>query len=134
MITDNYIRMCDKAKQLQRAWKPKDWDRFVYRDSEEMDIMMYLEKEYNRKEMIIINGVYIWLPTQEQLQEIVKDILFLIQGSFIDLYMSASTGHRDSHIICRKAKSMNELWLMCVMYEKYHKIWTGEKWVKGVIK
>ena len=24
----------------------------------------------------------------------------------------------------------NELWLAFVMHEKYHKVWTGEKWAK----
>ena len=135
MITDSYIKMCDKARQLQRAWKPKDWDRFVYRDSEEMDIMMYLEEEYNRKEMIIINGVYIWLPTQEQLQEMMpkSDVTSLVEYiknaelRYHDRFDENAVGYFTGTFI-----SLTELWLAFVMYEKYHKKWLTkeEKWYK----
>ena len=136
--------MCEQTKQLQKKWKPKAGDYVQLIKNKQIYLVSSVEKSKDKKKVVfytnIINGNdswcyleffkdnFVYLPTQEQLQEMVKDILFLIQGSFIDLYMSASTGHRDSHIICRKAKSMNELWLMCVMHEKYQKIWTGEIW------
>ena len=137
LINRNYIKMCDKAKQLQRAWKPKDWDRFIYRDSEEMDIMMYMEEEYNRKEMIIVNGVYIWLPTQEQLQEIWRKEYLKNPnqhgwfGCFVNF---VDTDYRDDLIADEYFGEMNELWLAFVMRERWNKFWTGEKWVKEVIK
>lgn len=131
MVTDNYILMCDQAKQLQNAWEPKDWDIFVYRDSEEMDIMMYMEEEYNRKEMWIVDGIYIWLPTQEQLQEMMpkSDVTSLVEYiknvelRYHDRFDENAVGYFTGTFI-----SLTELWLAFVVKERWNKIWTGEKW------
>jgi len=138
MVTDNYILMCEQAKQLQNAWEPKDWDIFVYRDDKEMDIQMYMEGEYNRKEMWIVDGIYIWLPTQEQLWEEVWNIVeaspsiaftFKITKclTVIALYIGEYI-EGEGHERVYSGNDVKECLLKFIYKDKYHKIWAGEKW------
>ena len=153
MITKNYIKMCEKAEEIQKLKPTGVWHTHSIPHDDGLDDKDYLYvsfyylpnvlKERNiqllkwdNDEGHPIIGSYsdniegaIWLPTQEQLQEMVKDRLFYISGSFKNIYASASMGNRDSHVVCNKAKSMNELWLIFVMKEKYNKTWTGKDWV-----
>jgi len=155
-----YIRMCKEAGQLQKLWKPKVGD-FVWRRytffNEEID-----KRIWNKREEIIIltytsdvdgyfhatrNGetrifnshneahkaTCIWLPTQEQLQEMIlsnpnidANPIWLI--SKFKFFTDRINLGRNEPVI---DGSMNELWLAFIMHEKYNKIWTGEKWVKA---
>jgi len=125
MITDNYILMCEQAEEIQKAWKPVDWDRFIYKDDREFGIAC-IDGRYNKKVMKKVNERYIWLPTQEQLQEIMTK-----QGYFrftlIELFYHFANSIFKTN--SSQKFSMNELWLAFVMHEKYNKVWTGEKWV-----
>lgn len=126
MITKNYIKMCEENEEIQKEWKPTLGDWVYLKNVASNYKISLIANEY--PPMRYYRNKSTWLPTQEQLQEMVKDWLFYITGSFTDIYASASTGNRDSHVVCNKAKSMNELWLIFVMKERYHKIWTGKKW------
>ena len=125
-MNKNYIKMCEHAEEIQKVCKYEGGEHFV-NVAQEIEIMPFglIEKMKEWYKYYY----HIWLPTQEQLQEMVKDRLFYISGSFKDIYASASTGNRDSHVVCKKAKSMNELWLAFVMKEKYNKMWNGKTWV-----
>jgi len=70
MINDNYIKMCEQAEEIQKAWKPKMDDKFF--DCFDSEIRtLACSKPLNEREIIM--GKWkeeaIWLPTQEQLQE-----------------------------------------------------------------
>lgn len=76
-------------------------------------------------------GKLIWLPRQDQLQEMVNTYLFHIWNTGHEtFYASASTGQKDSHRI-GVFNSMEQLWLAFVMHEKFQKYWSEEKeiWV-----
>jgi len=85
-----------------------------------------------------LNVVY--LPTQERLQEMILKIFspfakIIKFSEFVSNYVKLyrDTKYEDLYwrdLYPTAIESMNELWLMYVMYEKYHKIWTGEKWEK----
>lgn len=70
----------------------------------------------------------IWLPRQDQLQEMVKDkyktlaelILYFHAWAFPNAYTN----------LPNKPDSMEQLWLAFVMKEKYNKVRDGENWVK----
>ena len=73
----------------------------------------------------------IWLPRQDQLQEMVDgDDLFMSIcdfAAFVEISCIRARGDfrlRDFH-------SMEQLWLAFVMKEKYNKVWNG-KWVDRV--
>lgn len=124
MITKNYIKMCEKAEEIQKEWKfDQEKDNYVK----------------NTKGLRLLT----WLPTQEQLQEIILPI-------FIRRYSTTHALRNDSSFIYRMIiekfqrwinrsspsfdeymamfNSMNELWLAFVMKEKYKKTWDGKKW------
>ena len=139
MITENYIKMCEQAEEIQKLMP------HILTSTHLKGNIFICTDKYNanyfwRMETLIDTGdevgssIYgptknIWLPTQEQLQAMVKDRSFHIWGNFNSLFMTANTGNRDTHRVCwGEAKSLNELWLAFVMHEKYNKIWTGEKW------
>ena len=126
MITKNYIKMCEKFKKLQEDWQPKEGDRFVYKNDITSGVVIWFDEgEYLHLEDKI------YLPTQEQLQEMMinkkdyKDWIDLLEGMWYEF--GCNFRHQNLSIY----SSFTEVWLALVMYERYHKIWTGEKWVKA---
>ena len=134
-----YIKMCEKAEEIQKAWKPHKFDD-------------YIQLGYHDKPVKIIGGICVgdyfigakdcgevWLPTQEQLQEIIIPTLKSRYNKYHDLEKMERianwivrifwgfTEHNGREI---HSNNITELWLAFVMHEKYNKIWTGEKWVK----
>jgi len=79
----------------------------------------------------------VWLPRQDQLQE----MLYTPQpqgygyDKLISLKMFEWATEYNEHYQCRgykeypnSLKSMEQLWLAFVMKEKYGKVWDGSKW------
>ena len=120
MITEVFIKMCEKNKNLQKKWEPKQFDYYYSKDKKHVFIL---------SESSFINTIekylekFTWLPTQEQLQEMVKKrhIYYLIKDFQI---------FQVKHTVGLHIGNMNELWLAFVMYEEYNKIWTGKEWIK----
>ena len=68
---------------------------------------------------------FIWLPRQDQLQEMV------INSDYAMTYCSRLwdwAGKQMSGHYVMKFASMEQLWLALVMKEKYNKTWNGETW------
>jgi len=148
MVTKNYIEMCEKNEDLQREWNPAIEPNYYYR-KEAKSIELYTCNNqtwlYKMKKQRCVEAYkdFIWLPTQEQLQEMVLPI-------FLKMYSTTHALQNDPSFIYRMIiekfqrwinrsspsfdkymamfNSMNELWLAFVMKEEYDKIWTGEKW------
>ena len=79
---------------------------------------------------------YIYLPTQEQLQEMVKTPhVWRLGGLLENIYNFSENKYSYEELpknyVFENFNDMNELWLAFVMYEKYSKVWTGEKWMKA---
>jgi hypothetical protein len=65
----------------------------------------------------------IWLPRQDQLQEMLdSDLPFIL----VDFYYFARD---DVPAISVEFTTMEQLWLAFVMKEKYNKVWSGTEWV-----
>ena len=64
----------------------------------------------------------IWLPRQDQLQEMLQPCGFGIL--LWDFHSFASTLIRDENIT-----SMEQLWLAFVMKERFNKVWDGKEWI-----
>jgi len=134
MKAKNYIRMCEQAKEIQKLFNPDGhnhvclsggtiWTQ-IDRDSYKYDKYT----EYGHQYICIRDGYLmhcVWIPTQEQLQGILKKPLWWLVWHFEEFVepMSDKTFFQDT--------SMDELWLAFVMKEKYHKIWDGKTWVKS---
>ena len=155
MITKNFIKMCEQGKEIQKGWKPKIGDYIYLKKNGDTSIrenQIYLITDIVGVKISYINtftGIdswcyenrlkyyFIYLPTQEQLQEMVnwKNIIkksscnqtwkkdFQVGVILIELtdFYKFAINRQDN---------LNELWLAFVMHEKYDKTWTGEKWVK----
>ena len=143
--SETYIKMCEKAVEIQDTWEIAAWDycycekeaRVVVLSGYETDAGYYghgIESYSFRDEIEIIGtwsenrgcggeGKHIFLPRQDQLQEMVlesnhPDELLKIIGHFHD-FACGVTPQFDS---------MEQLWLAFVMKERYSKIWNGEEW------
>lgn len=157
--TNKYIEMCERAKDIQKfrldtaQWQDGD---FVYTKGDEAEGGEYSECVkiiWNNK---MPNGGYhnwddhwylptecIWLPRQDQCQEIMKESHTL--GAMIqDIYWFYEPEHfcPDQDNDYRECKcdeigitrrkmfdSIEQLWLAVVMDELYKKEWNGSEWI-----
>lgn len=150
-----YIKVCEKAEKMQIEWKPSIGD-YVWRKytifGEEIDQKIWPDKIH---EIIIlhyksgIDGYFhacttdgkerifkhpwqieketcIWLPRQDQLQDMMKEGIENTWGLFSRFYKWFST--KFSCITW----SFEQLWLAFVIKEKYNKVWDSEKeiWIE----
>jgi len=136
MITDNQIKMYERAEEIQKEWKKKRYDYAYCAETKLVKLCCDISYWETRIDLI-------YLPTQEQLQEMIRENVFEKEikkhpkyyinigiDSYICLtfqfhiWLSIKGGYRYIH----NGFTLNEFWLAFVMHEKYHKIWTGEKW------
>lgn len=132
-----YIKMCEKAEEIQKkVWRAKDGDYCVGNDYEKWDAplvhalsddeeLLGFKKNIQRIKKYVTDNGLIWLPRQDQLQNMVYSSLSswqLVQTFWNWLWTKESASTK---------LSMEQLWLAFVMREKHGKIWTGEEWKKG---
>lgn len=150
--TKKYIEMCERAEEIQENHTTVEFDIFYVDfsksgwvndneicsaeydyDSEGNGIwkIPYVEKgrEYDKRD----DGMsYIWLPRQDQLQEMIIGLPQChgrVMKPLIECLVKFEEWfHNDEP----KAEfnSMEQLWLAFVMKEKYKKTWDGRKWKK----
>jgi len=139
MITENYIKMCEMVEEVQKGWIPKEYDYYrqisynkidkkTSKITNRLDELYLFNKKTNNN---LFNVKRFWLPTLEQLQEMmpvnnVTSLVKHIKGAelrYHDRFDKNCVGYFTGTFY-----SMKELWLAFVMYEKYHKSWTGKKW------
>ena len=129
--TKTHIKMCKKAVEIQKL-EPCKTKVF-----EEGNWYYYQGKVCIQEYEDVMDNA-IWLPRQDQLQEIAifeRDRLGGRQTSAFELLDAfhifccvKTTGmfHEEEFQL-----SMEQLWLAFVMKEKYGKLWNGEDWVKN---
>ena len=120
--TLEYVQMCKGAQEIQDAW-----DKY---NAHVGDMCARLRPNGGGyAPMVFVRTSHewtIWLPRQDQLQDMV-----------IDAYR---TGWQDSIILGLMEEvvawgkqlpyaSMEQCWLCFVMHVKYAKVWTGAEWV-----
>jgi hypothetical protein len=118
--TDKYIEMCEKATELQREIQITNCGfRYI------KNYVYYGIFGGNDGVRDVVKKT-IWLPRQEQLQEIwlnrsdnSSSIL-----SMIDCFNNFIINSKETLYLC----SMEQLWLAFIMKEKYNKTWNGENW------
>lgn len=135
MITENYIKMCEQAEEIQKLKKGKNQfsnqDFVAYNFGQ--GLKFYICNEINRYWTI---QDLIWLPTLEQLIEMAhkarnknahyKSKEYEIIADFIDWMLNSDINkYKDFNLDFNDTKSCL---LIYIMEEFYNKIWTGEKW------
>jgi len=138
--SETYINMCNKAEEIQANWKPKEWD-YIYgeRDYEKQVLVLSgyctdsgfygaeLEEEHHGKRDIVGVISPIWLPRQDQLQEMldykytmspVKELARWLENLHAEEYLS------------KLDWSCEQLWMVFVMEKLHNKSWDGETWTR----
>jgi len=129
-----YILMCEKAVKIQELWKPSFGDYAISLQGR-LEIITKAKNpsmpdfllcstfgEGGRTEwrqLETLNG-FIWLPRQDQLQEMINEVNYHKVWNFYEFVMD--------DIGSESKKSMEQLWLAYVMRHKYNKIWNGKDW------
>jgi hypothetical protein len=141
-----YAKMCEKAEEIQKLWEPVVGD-FVraeyvsiireYGISSGASIFPLFTRAgkwawYNKEDMV-------WLPRQDQLQDMIDDEYQKISKfwRFVDFLKSPydKRSHQNTWVVWtnmngENAGSQEQLWLAFVMREKFGKTWNGEDWEK----
>jgi len=130
-VSEKYIEMCEKAEEIQKEWKDNSGDFYVSKTDHSTQGIRHniLISTRSKKDCI-------WLPRQDQLQDIIKD-------NYTDKETNIPFLHPYNHMLwdlvdrlnqgdyCIKfGVSMEQLWLAFVMEEKYNKTWNGKDWIK----
>jgi len=132
IITKNYISMCEQTKQLQKKWKPKAGDYVQLIKNKQIYLVSSVEKSKDKKKVVfytnIINGNdswcyleffknnFIWLPTQEQLWDMLEGTVLKKLDNFI------------ANLTITVYETVQEYLLNHVMEHNYGKMWLNKKW------
>jgi hypothetical protein len=117
-VSEEYIKMCEKATEIQEQWKPKAGD-YASNPQEDWGIVVYPAEVKKESET--------WLPRQDQLQ---------------DMFTDRVAPHFEMRILCvwieelgiayyGQFKTHEQYWLVYVMYVLHNKVWNGEDWVSA---
>ena len=122
-ISEKYIKMCEKAEEIQKEWKPQKADLYLACTLEARAWRYY---GFNEMSWCMWK---IWLPRQDQLQEMFqldKNSHYTQMIDIIDNYYHVWIDY------IWELQSMEQFMLSCLMKEKFNKIWDDKKeeWVK----
>jgi len=131
-ISKEYALMCEEAKEIQDLWNNPEVGDFTYNPPYSRwdswvgcvgDKDCYLVKNTE-------NGSSIWLPRQDQLQDMLDNVSpdkLIIR--LVNWMQSEQKFYKSGRIKkLYPTQSMEQLWLGYVMKEKYNKQWTGKDW------
>ncbi len=120
--------MCD-CPEIQEKWVIAKPDVVVDREYEEVAYWLLTDDDF--RDAIKNPGFLIYLPRQDQIQEMMgweKDFQAPIK---IRLFHSWIFDGSDRACYCQQFDSLEQLWLAFYMYEKHEKIWKDDKWIKS---
>ncbi|RLC74433.1 MAG: hypothetical protein DRI61_16610 [Chloroflexi bacterium] len=139
-VSKKYIKMCEKAKEIQEMWLPQIGDYYVAKWNKRKLILCGLKilKDIRKNK-----DDYIWLPRQDQLQDILIDENYTEYENPLNLnrtMMDEVSEYVDKSPFWAGYKykpyyhgfdTLEQLWLAFLMYKKYGKIWNENKgeWV-----
>ena len=135
-ITPEFVKMCEKAVEIQAQHQWAKCDFFVSKYGNEKELKCLIESWWYYQSSLIYEvmgteieyldeGEAIWLPRQDQLQAMVGNL----DESFEVLDHWREGGYDDMlYWNIGNLKSWEQIWLALVMKEKYGKQWTGEDW------
>lgn len=141
-----YIKQCEKAEEIQELWKPKVGDWFYKRDG--IGFGLWLICKLDEKGNLFCSGErmgrapfsgeliwfmtpgdYIWLPPQNQLQEMVvcpgTELFIVFMGD--KRWYSLPINDQRNPVL--SYDTLEQLWLAFVMKQKYNKAWNGTDWI-----
>jgi hypothetical protein len=123
--SDTYINMNDKAKEIQFEHTIYEIGDFYYegRDIVTNQPRFSIASESDDGKKRTVANMKTWLPRQDQLQRMTGN--YAEQCTIIYRYLMKEAIWPDPSI-----NTMEQLWLIVVMKEKYSKVWNGTEWAK----
>ena len=128
-----YMKMCEKAEEIQNGWKSNNGDFYTVKGSyNDASVMLFdYGLEFLKKSDLI------WLPRQDQLQEMVREKktpetdMDEPNAMLLDRFYSWMFKERGGKWAFYDAgrASMEQLWLAFCMSGRYGKKWERNKWV-----
>jgi hypothetical protein len=153
-----YINMCKKAVEVQNSRKTKITvgDYYYSTVLNDIGVVAWLCGESLTESFKPIKAFHfsgsvirllespicakklIWLPRQDQLQGMIDNSLYKVMSVFYDWI--TDDGYADPYdeddesagldlYLMRQFNSMEQLWFVFVMKEKYNRIWRGDDWI-----
>lgn len=140
IFSENYIKQCEQAKEIQKLCRYKKGDWFYTKAHGYhviADDWVYFS---DNPESIswITRAKGVWLPTQEQLQEMIKGECYKLEIKRYNTpkkLIHSIIIFSDSYgkpLIEFYESDYNSIWLKIIMKYKYNKFWNGEDWIKEV--
>jgi len=124
--SQEYIRMCCKADEIQKMWIVTDGDFYIVKKSKKakLFILNYWE---SRNDVSEPKSLFFWIPRLDQLQEMIDWMKWecrIVKKDQFELHYINIAGEQHRTFVC--GKTMEQLWLAFVMSEKYGRIWNEE--------
>jgi hypothetical protein len=130
--TKQYIKMCRKAVEVQKLWKPATGDFYGWVICESTGYEIW--QDGNK----INVAADIWLPRQDQLQETINFEIYPHQAHTLGRNIEYHASDYIFKFVLNKGdwkagdfycKTMEQLWLHYVMRKKFNKTWNGKDWI-----
>jgi hypothetical protein len=145
--SEMYIKMCREAKEIQKLRTDEDAGEKNFFRYKNGDMIFYYHDDYKEPmtnfydSMADDEGGFgydatgsVWLPRQDQLQEMIDDLFFDYQRDYkmpdpmgmVDHFADFAEEWEWNN---RYGFSMEKNWLAFVMKEKFNKTWNGTEWI-----
>lgn len=123
--TKEYIEMCRELPD--EIIKEREWEFYdtVYLEDLKSTRTVTLKYHFSH---IVPDYDSVWLPRQDQLQEMIDDIF----SNREIVPLTAKLHDVCIHLIQKhnfNGRTMEQLWLAFVMHEQYGKTWNGKVWI-----
>lgn len=131
-VGSEYVKMCEKAEEIQKPYYeclPGDW-YYIWGYSNGIKIANGAIQPLGVTDKEIPSDS-VWLPRQDQLQELVPE--FIEKAGFV---APIASHFADFAVACANnplywsLETFEQLWLAFVMEEKYQKVWQKKDWIK----
>ena len=142
-----YILQCEKAEEIQEIWQNVPQGLWKGHYNRGFDGSFYWEEPLDSTDSGIRCVDYehdtseiskqVWLPRQDELQEMLEEKpspkLFARFLYFLGWDGATFSTHHypQTNAGTKGFTSMEQLWLVFIMFERYQKSWDGLQWVKG---
>jgi hypothetical protein len=137
--SEKYIKMCEKAFEIQRQWVRNHGDVFVAESGKIAYWISHIHKLQKVKKGFVVKteddvihlSKVTWLPRQSQLIEMAQEV-GRSYGNILHAFFNwADTPYeRNAEPAKKLFLSMEQIWLAFVMQKNYGKQWKDFQWIK----
>jgi hypothetical protein len=124
--SSNFIKMCEHTEEIQEQWHPEFGDFYVSMSLGITSPCQPITSDLEKKLSFLKTIKAVWLPRQDQLQEMVIENYATpwdLAIAFSNVLMGENAPYFEDF------DSMEKLWLAFIMFEKYKKKWKDGEWI-----